>query len=140
MEEHLQHVLYINYRCAVTDPKSRVIRPGLQGMVPRTAEEMVSYFAKSTYGQLNRTSIDSYYKRCVNKPEFKVAYDANATSEHARQAPHGQSYVLSIPMQVRAVMGRRWQILKGDRVTQIAQIGSVFHHTYFLRFVETDLH
>ena len=41
-EEHLHRVPCINSRRAVTDPKARVIRPGLQGVVPRTAEEMVS--------------------------------------------------------------------------------------------------
>lgn len=104
-----------------------MIRPGLHGMVPRTADEMASYFKASTYGQLNRSSINSYHNLYVNKPDLKIAYETNATSEHERHAPHSQSYTLSIPLQVQAVMHRRWQILKGDRVTQAVQIGFVLH-------------
>ena len=102
-----------------------MIRPGLMGVVPRTADEMVSYFRASSHGQLNRASIDSYHKLYVNKPELKIAYEANATSEHARHAPNSQSYILSILMQIRAVMGRRWQILKGDKTAQAVQVGFV---------------
>ena len=68
-----------------------------------------------------------------------MAYDASATREHAQNAPNMQSYTLSIPAQVRAVMGRRWRILKGDWSTQAVQVGSVFHHIDFALVLETDL-
>ena len=71
--------------------------------------------------------MDSYYNLYVNKPDLKRAYDASATGEHARHAPNTQSYTLSIPMQVRTVIRRRWKIVKGDWVTQAVQVGSVFH-------------
>ena len=93
---------------------------------------MAAYFKASAYGQLNRSSIDSYYNLYVNKPDLKVAYEASATSEHARHAPSKESYTLSIPMQVGAVMRRRWQILKGDWATQAVQVGFVFRRICFL--------
>ena len=110
---------------AATDPRERKIRPGFRGVIPRTADEMVAYFSESTYGQLNRTSTDSYYNLYVNKPELKNAYDTSAASEHAQHAPSDQPYTLSIPMQIRAVMRRRWRIVKGDRTTQFIQLGWV---------------
>ena len=122
-----------------TDPNARVIRPGLIGTVPHTADDMTSYFKGSGLGELNRTSIDSYHKLYVNNPGLKIAYEASVTSEHARHAPNSQSYTLSIPMQVRAVMRRRWQILKGDRVTQVAQLMCVFS-LYVLRSFVRDLY
>ncbi|KAF8557467.1 pleiotropic drug resistance ABC transporter [Imleria badia] len=126
-----------DFLVATTDPRGRKIRPGFQGVIPRTADEMASYFRTSAHGQLNRSSIDSYYNLYVNKPDLKTAYDASATSEHARHAPSSQSYTLSIPMQVHAVMRRRWQILKGDWATQAVQVGSqifqaIFTGTVFL--------
>ena len=102
-----------------------MIRPGIMGVVPRTADGMASYFKASSRGQLNRASIDSYHKLYVSQPELKIAYETGATSEHARHASSSQSYALSIPMQVQAVMRRRWQILKGDQVAQAVQVGFV---------------
>ncbi|KIJ14545.1 hypothetical protein PAXINDRAFT_169702, partial [Paxillus involutus ATCC 200175] len=113
-----------DFLVAVTGPGGRKVRPGFEGTVPRTADDMASYFKKSTLGQLNRSSLDSYLGLYVNKPELKKAYDVSAESEHARHAPKSHAYTLSVPMQVRAVMRRRWQILKGDWVTQAVQLGT----------------
>ncbi|KAF8841352.1 pleiotropic drug resistance ABC transporter [Paxillus ammoniavirescens] len=113
-----------DFLVAATDPSGRKVRPGCEGTVPRTADDMASYFKKSTLGQLNRSSLDSYLGLYVNKPELKKAYDVSAVSEHARHAPNSHAYTLSVPMQVRAVMRRRWQILKGDWVTQVVQLGA----------------
>jgi ATP-binding cassette subfamily G (WHITE) protein 2 (SNQ2) len=124
---------------AATDPNGRKIRPEFQGVIPRTADEMAAYFRTSAYSQLNRSSMDSYYSLYVNKADLKQAYDASATGEHARHAPSTQSYTLSIPMQVDAVMRRRWQILKGDWVTQVVQVGCVFHRIDSACLLEIDL-
>ena len=99
---------------------------------------MTAYFRTSAYGQLNRSSIDSYYNLYVNKPDLKRAYDASATGEHARHAPNTQSYTLSIPMQVRTVIRRRWRILKGDWVTQAVQMGFVFHRIHSVCLLDID--
>ncbi|KAI9569369.1 ABC-2 type transporter-domain-containing protein [Boletus coccyginus] len=127
-----------DFLVAVTDPHGRKIRSGFQGVIPRTADEMAGYFRTSAYGQLNHSSTDSYYALYVDKPELKRTYDASASSERARHAPNGQSYILSVPMQVRAVMRRRWRILKGSWATQAVQVGSqslqaVFAGTVFFQ-------
>ncbi|KAF8557465.1 pleiotropic drug resistance ABC transporter [Imleria badia] len=121
-----------DFLVATTDPHGRKTRLGFQGVIPRTADEMTSYFRTSAHCELNRTLIDSYHNLYVNKPDLKMAYDASATSKHSRHAASSQSYALSIPMQVHAVMRRRWQILKGDWATQAVQVGSVFHRPMFL--------
>ncbi|KIJ13672.1 hypothetical protein PAXINDRAFT_170181 [Paxillus involutus ATCC 200175] len=115
-----------DFLVAVTGPSGRKIRPGYEGTVPRTADDMASYFKNSRLGQLNRSSLDSYLGLYVNRPAFKKAYNVSAVSEYARYAPESHAYMLSVPMQVRAVMRRRWQILKGDWVTQAVQLGAQF--------------
>lgn len=67
---------------AATDPHARKIRAGFLGETPHTADEMTAYFKTSVYGQLNHSSINSYYDLYVNKPDLKRAYDASATREH----------------------------------------------------------
>lgn len=86
---------------------------------------MAAFFKASRLGQLNRSSADSYRDLYVNKPELKKAYRLSAVGEHARHAPKSHAYTISVPMQVRAVMRRRWQILKGDWATQAVQLGWV---------------
>ncbi|KIJ14869.1 hypothetical protein PAXINDRAFT_169539 [Paxillus involutus ATCC 200175] len=131
-----------DFLVAATDPSGRKVRGGCEGTVPRTADDMASYFKKSTLGQLNRSSLDSYLSLYVNKPELKKAYDVSAGSEHARHAPKSHAYTLSVPMQVRAVMRRRWQILKGDWVTQVVHLGTqifqaIIMGTVFLQVQDT---
>ncbi|KAG6330183.1 hypothetical protein ID866_8906, partial [Astraeus odoratus] len=112
-----------DFLVAVTDPNARQVREGCKQTVPRTAEEMATYFKRSGAGQRNRSEMDAYYATYVNKPELKDAYETCSRAEHARHAPQSKPHVVSIPMQVRAVMRRRWQILKGDWVTQAVQLG-----------------
>lgn len=100
---------------------------------------MAAYFKTSTYGELNRSSINSYYDLYVNKPELKRTYDASATSERSRYALNSESYTLSIPMQIRLVMRRRWQILRGDWATLTVQLGSVLRLANSACSVETDM-
>ena len=42
--------------------------------------------------------------------------------EHSRHAPKSNSYTISIPMQVKAVMARRVQIIRGDLTAQVVQL------------------
>ncbi|KIJ59901.1 hypothetical protein HYDPIDRAFT_32776 [Hydnomerulius pinastri MD-312] len=111
-----------DFLVAVTDSNGRKIRQGFEGTIPRTADEMATHFKASRLGQLNRSDMDSYLDLYVNKSELKKAYRLSAAGEHARHAPKSHSYMISIPMQVRAVMRRRWQILKGDWNAQIVQL------------------
>ncbi|KAG1859914.1 ABC-2 type transporter-domain-containing protein [Suillus tomentosus] len=127
-----------DFLVSVTDPNARNFRADVKGPIPRTAEEMAAYFLASPLGQANRQSIDHYRDHHVGKPERREAYRASAVMEHAPHAPKSNSYTISIPMQVRAVMVRRVQIIKGDVASQVVQLvaqifqaivmGTVFYH------------
>jgi ATP-binding cassette subfamily G (WHITE) protein 2 (SNQ2) len=127
-----------DFLVSVTDPNARNTRAEFEGSIPRTAEEMAAYFLASPLGQANRQSIDNYRNLYVGKPERKEAYSLSAGMEHARHAPKSNSYTISIPMQVRAVMVRRVQIIMGDITSQVVQLvaqifqaivmGTVFYH------------
>ncbi|OJA14947.1 hypothetical protein AZE42_03704 [Rhizopogon vesiculosus] len=111
-----------DFLVSVTDPNARNIRAGFEGTVPRTTEEMAAHFLASPLGKANSQSVDDYRNLYVNKPERKEAYHLSAVMEHARHAPKSNSYTISIPMQVRAVMVRRVQIIKGDVTSQLVQL------------------
>jgi ATP-binding cassette subfamily G (WHITE) protein 2 (SNQ2) len=103
----------------VTDPSARIVHEDFKGRVPQTAEEFASAFLASSAAVENRVDMDSYRKEFVGKPERVIAYRESATAEHATTSRKGSAYMISIPMQTRAVMQRRLQILRGTIAMQL---------------------
>ena len=111
-----------DFLVAVTDPHGRMVRPGFENRAPRTAAEFAAYYNKSEFAQYNREDIASYKRECVGNSQRASAYKDSARAEHAKAAPVKSPYIISIPMQVRALMVRRAQILKGGIALQIVQL------------------
>ena len=103
----------------VTNPLARMVRQDFKRPVPQTAAEFASAFLASEASVANRLDIDVYFKEFVGHPERALAYKESATAEHATTQRKGSAYTISIPMQARAVMLRRLQILRGDITTQL---------------------
>ncbi|KAG1763106.1 ABC-2 type transporter-domain-containing protein [Suillus occidentalis] len=127
-----------DFLVAVTNPSGRKIREGFEGKIPGTSEEMAAAFLTSALGQANRDSIESYRSHYVGKPERVDAYRQSVVMEHADTAPKNHSYTISVPMQVRAVMVRRVQIIKGDWGTVAVNLAvqifqSIIMGTVFLK-------
>jgi ATP-binding cassette, subfamily G (WHITE), member 2, SNQ2 len=106
----------------VTDPTAHTIRDDYKGRVPRTPAEFASAFLASSAAIENRKDMDSYRNDYVGKPERALAYQQSVTAEHATTARKGSSYTISIPMQTRAVMLRRVQILRGNLATELTVV------------------
>jgi ATP-binding cassette subfamily G (WHITE) protein 2 (SNQ2) len=106
----------------VTNPDGRKVRDGFEGRVPQTSEEMAAAFLSSPLGQVNRDAMEDYRGHYVGNSERKNAYRQSVVMEHASTAPKSNPYIISIPMQVRAVMVRRVQIIKGDKGTVAVQL------------------
>ncbi|RDB26885.1 Brefeldin A resistance protein [Hypsizygus marmoreus] len=104
-----------DFLVAVTDPNGRFPRADLESM-PRTADEFADYFKSSPLGALNRADMDSYFTKFVDNPERASAFIKNAHAEHAKHSRKTSPYIISIPMQARAVMLRRIQILRGNKL------------------------
>lgn len=102
-----------DFLVAVTDPNARIPRADIVTQ-PRTSEEFAKYFWKSSMGQLNRKEIERYKRTFVGSSERATAYKLSAEQERAKSARKRSPYTISVPMQVRAVMRRRIQILRGN--------------------------
>ncbi len=70
--------------------------------------------------------INAYFKEFVGHPERALVYKESATAEHATTQSKGSPYTISIPMQVRAVMLRRLQILRGHIAYELIVLMCVF--------------
>lgn len=131
-----------DFLVAVTDPNARIAREGYESRVPRTADEFADHYRKSNIWQINQEDMHAYRMESVGKPQRASAYMESARAEHATTSNKKSSYVISIPMQTRAVMVRRLQVLKGNAAAQIANvvafmIQAIVVGTVFLRIPNT---
>ena len=101
-----------DFLVAVTHLSGRQVRDGMHG-VPSTAEEFEQYYRQSSIMQDNLEDMASFREQNVGKQELISAYRQSATAEHARHLRKKSPYTISIPMQIRSVMGRRAQIQAG---------------------------
>lgn len=101
-----------DFLVAVTDPNGRQVRDGMHG-VPSTSEEFERYYRQSSILQENLEDMASFREEYVGKEHLISAYRESAKAEHARHMQKQSPYTISIPMQIRSVMGRRVQIQAG---------------------------
>lgn len=109
-----------DFLVAVTDPCGRKERDEMHP--PRTATEFATQFLKSTIGQANRDDMAAYQSEFVGKVDRASRYIDSVRAEHAKHVRAESPYIISIPMQIRAVMARRIQILRGSMSAQIMQV------------------
>ena len=131
-----------DFLVAVTDPNARIARKGYDSRVPRTPDEFAEHYRQSNVWQINQEGMDAYLHEFVGKPKRASAYMESAWAEHATTSNKKSAYVISIPMQTKAVMVRRLQILKGSAGAQIANIvafmiQAIVVGTVFLRIPDT---
>jgi ATP-binding cassette, subfamily G (WHITE), member 2, SNQ2 len=110
-----------DFLVAVTDPFGRMERSNMQS-IPRTATDFANYFQKSPLAQLNRDDMDSYRREFVGQPKRAKDYVESVKAEHSRHTRQKSPYMISIPMQVRAVVVRRVQVIYGNMTAQILQL------------------
>ncbi|KAF9650879.1 pleiotropic drug resistance ABC transporter [Thelephora ganbajun] len=131
-----------DFLVAVTDPDARNIRRGFENQAPRTADDFAKRFLESDIAAINEQDMDSYRRDFIGRGDLAKSYSRQVKDEHAKTARKGSPYIVSIPMQTRAVIVRRFQILKGSIVPQAAQIlsfliTSVIIGTVFVRLQDS---
>lgn len=113
-----------DFLVSCTDPLGRTARASSMPM-PRTPAEFADHFIKSPLGQANRDDVAAYAEEFVGKEGRAATYIESVQAERAQHTRSKSPYTISIPMQVRAVMGRRARILWGGMAAQVIQAASV---------------
>jgi hypothetical protein len=109
----------------VTDPNGRIRRKDVQGPIPATALEFVKYFRESTRGRANMEDITAYRAQFADSKGPRASQFVESTrTERAQHTRKASPYTISLPMQARAVMVRRLQIIKGSATELIIQVAS----------------
>ena len=90
--------------------------------MPRTRAQFVEYYRKSDNYRANWEDMASYHEEFAGKPERVTHYKQSVKAEPAKHSNKKSPFVVSIPMQARALMRRRAQILRGGISTQVIQL------------------
>ncbi|KAJ7364390.1 pleiotropic drug resistance ABC transporter [Mycena albidolilacea] len=114
---------------SVTDATGRIVRPGLtpaeEQARPRTSAELAQRFLESPIMARNVDDINAYKMECAPGSSERIEkYKRSAEAEHAKGTRRASPYTESIPMQARAVMLRRVQIIMGSMVPTVINIVS----------------
>ncbi|KAF4583486.1 hypothetical protein EYR38_002237 [Pleurotus pulmonarius] len=127
-----------DFLVAVTDAKGRIPRAGISNQ-PRSAAEFAEHFKKSELGALNKEDMESYYSEFVGSPKLAQHYKESARQERAKTARKLSPYTISIPMQIRAVMARRVQILMGNKTATLMNLVSFIFQGIIMGTVFLDI-
>ncbi|KAJ7852075.1 hypothetical protein B0H14DRAFT_3085739 [Mycena olivaceomarginata] len=114
---------------SVTDAAGRIVRPGLtpaeEQARPRTSAELAQRFLESPIMARNVDDINAYKMECAPGSSERIEkYKRSAEAEHAKGTRRASPYTESIPMQARAVMLRRVQIIMGSMVPTVINVVS----------------
>ncbi|KAG6380437.1 hypothetical protein JVT61DRAFT_8576 [Boletus reticuloceps] len=119
-----------DFLVSVTDPNGRQVRDGMLG-VPSTSEEFERYYRQSSIMQDNLEGMASFREEYVGKEDLISAYRASVKAERARHMQKKSPYTISIPMQIRSVMGRRIQIQAGAVSLLVINTCAIFLPAFF---------
>ncbi|EIN12917.1 hypothetical protein PUNSTDRAFT_82390 [Punctularia strigosozonata HHB-11173 SS5] len=127
-----------DFLVSVTDPNGRELQENITTPIPLTATDMAAAFKRSELSQLNEKDIESYRAEFTGKPERSAAYKTSARAEHAKRTRKASPYTITVFMQIKTLMVRRTQILKGSIaeqaimtlsfVIQAIIVGTVFYN------------
>lgn len=103
-----------------TDPLARISCANIIGQ-PRSAAEFADYYKASSASVANQEDMESYKAEHVGNQKKADDYIRGVRAERANHTREESSYTISVPMQVRAVMLRRVQIILGSKAAQVTQ-------------------
>lgn len=82
----------------------------------------MEYYNNSEISKGNLQDIRAYKTEFVGNEKRLSTYKDTIKAEHAKTAHPESAYITSIPMQARALITRRAQILKGGIALQVVQL------------------
>ena len=102
-----------DYLTSLTNPAERVVIPGFENKVPRTAKEFSDYWRASPEYTALTTKIDAYFKK-VETGETRDAYKESHVAKQSQHIAPTSPFTVSFTMQVKYLIGRNFLRVKGD--------------------------
>ncbi|KAK9464577.1 ABC-2 type transporter-domain-containing protein [Lipomyces arxii] len=103
-----------DFLTSLTSPAERMVKPGFENRVPRTADEFAARWKASTLCASVRQEIDEFNDQY---PLSGHSFDYFVDSRKANQSQHisvSSPYTISVSMQIKLCIMRGFQRLRGD--------------------------
>lgn len=114
-----------DFLTSITSPSERQIRPGFEGRVPRTPDELAAAWKSSTARAKLLKEIEEYE---AEHPIGGASHDKFANAHRTLQSKHqraGSPYTISLLNQIKICVIRGFQRLRGDfSLTVTALVGN----------------
>ncbi|KAF5210855.1 Multidrug resistance protein [Clavispora lusitaniae] len=102
-----------DYLTSLTNPAERIVRPGYENKVPRTAKEFSDYWRASQEYKDLIAGIDNYMAE-MEKGESKALYKESHNAKQSKNVHPGSPFTVSFGMQVKYIVQRNFLRMKGD--------------------------
>ena len=112
-----------DFLTGVTVPSERRIRDGFEGRFPRTKEQIFAEYEKSPLAEQMKNKAQTYPTTGTAKENTENFEEAIHHDKH-KGLPKNSPLTVSFTEQVRVCIKRQYQILWGDKPTQIIKQGS----------------
>ncbi|KAF7300618.1 hypothetical protein HMN09_00947000 [Mycena chlorophos] len=116
-----------DFLTSLTNPAERIIAPGWEGRVPRTADEFAKVWRESTEHKRLLADIEAYNAEYPLNGEALAKFRASRKLQQSRSLRTSSPYTISLRRQIALCMDRGWQRLQGDLTT--------FYTTVFGNFI-----
>ncbi|EHL02868.1 putative ABC transporter CDR4 [Glarea lozoyensis 74030] len=115
-----------DFLTSMTSPDERIIRPGWESRVPKTALEFAEVWKASDERKLLLAQIDVYKENFTiggeHLEQFKKSREAQQSKRQRIESP----YTLDYRQQIMLCLWRGWKRLKGDPSLTYVQLGGNF--------------
>ncbi|KAJ9368982.1 hypothetical protein DTO282E5_6314 [Paecilomyces variotii] len=128
-----------DFLTAITNPRERRARQGMEEKVPRTPTEFAEYWERSTERQQLLKEVNEWKTAHPPNNEEMHEFQAVHESQQSRHTRSASPYLISVPMQIRLCMKRAYQRLRNDLPTTLSTvivqfvlsliIGSIFYNS-----------
>ncbi|QRG38392.1 multidrug resistance protein CDR1 [Candidozyma auris] len=102
-----------DFLTSLTNPEERVVKPGFENKVPRTAKEFSDYWRNSSNYKVLTAGIDKYLAEVADGSQ-REAYRASHVAKQSDHTRPSSPYTVSFFMQTRYIIGRNFLRMKGD--------------------------
>lgn len=102
-----------DYLTSLTNPEERIVRPGFENKVPRTAKEFSDYWRASPEHTALTTKVDAYIAE-MDQGKLREAYQESHTARQSDHLSPRSPYTVSFGLQVKYIIGRNFLRVKGD--------------------------
>ncbi|KAF7289891.1 hypothetical protein MIND_01363800 [Mycena indigotica] len=115
-----------DFLTSLTNPAERIVAPGWENRVPRTADEFARVWRSSAEYRALVADIEAYNNEYPLDGDALKSFRASRRRQQSKSIPASSPYTISVRRQISLCMERGWQRLRGDLSTFFTTVFGTF--------------